>query len=204
MIAHTHTSFTAVAEDALPAFTHSPVSLAFAAMSRALADHLEAERDLQHSGSWDLACTAWLRDAEAVRETLIATLAQVASLPPQRIEDSPLRGMASIIRALVVSGDPYEALQLEALAVEHGPLLRCHDDHPLARRVNLWLETAEEQLRALRALPDYADTIDGDCAEIAPDDMAGSTPSDPAEAFEVPEDIVLRGPDPDDAPALEA
>lgn len=204
MTAHAHTSFTAAAEAALPAFTHSPVSLAFAAMSRALADHIEAERDLQHSGSWDIACTDWLRDAEAVRETLIAALAQVAALPPRRPEDSPLRSMASIIQALVMSGDPYEALQLEALAVEHGPLLLCHDDHPLARRVNLWLETAEEQLRALRALPDYADTIDGDCAEIASDDTAGSAASDPAEAFEVPEDVVLRTPDPDDGPALEA
>lgn len=204
MTAHAHTSFTAVAEDALPAFTHSPVSLAFAAMSRALAEHLEAERDLAHSGSWDIACTDWLRDAEAVRETLITALDQVAALPLQRPEDGPLRGMASIIRALVVSGDPYEALQLEALAVEHGPLLRCHDDHPLARRVNLWLQTAEEQLRALRALPDYADTIDGDCAEIAPDDTAGNSASDPAEAFKVPEDIVLRAPDVDDGPALEA
>lgn len=204
MTAHAHTSFTAAAEAALPAFTHSPVSLAFAAMSRALADHLEAERDLAHSGSWDIACTDWLRDAEAVRATLLTALAQVAALPPQRLEDRPLRNMASIIQALVVSGNPYEAPQLEVLAVEHGPLLRCHDDHPLAHRVNLWLQTAEQQLIALRALPDYADTIDGDCAEISPDDATGSAASEPADAFEVPEDVALRAPDPDDGPALEA
>lgn len=204
MTANAHTSFTAAAEAALPAFTHSPVSLAFAAMSRALADHIEAERDLAYSGSWDIACTDWLRDAEAVRETLITALAQVAALPPQRPEDSPLRGMASIIQALVVSGNPYEALQLEVLAVEHGPLLRCRDDHPLARRVNLWLQTAEEQLIALRALPDYGDTIDGDCAEVVPDDAIGRATSDPAEAIEVPEDVALRAPNLDDGPALEA
>ncbi|WP_405402606.1 hypothetical protein [Paracoccus sp. Ld10] len=186
MTAHANTSFTVTAEAALPAFTHSPVSLAFASMSRALADHIEAERDLIHSGSWDIACDAWLRDAEAVRETLLTALDQITALPVQRVEDKPMRDMASVIRALVVSGNALEALQLEVLAVDHGPLLRCHDDHLLAGRVNLWLQTAEQQLIALRALPDYADTIDGSCTEV------GIEPNDPEDVFEVPEDIDLR------------
>lgn len=189
MTVHANTSFTATAEAALPAFTHSPISVAFAAMSRALADHIEAERDLIHSGSWDLACDAWLRDAEAVRETMLSALAQITALPVQRVEDKPLRNMASVIQALVMSGNALEALQLEALAVDHGPLLRCHDDNPLARRVNLWLQTAEQQLIALRALPDYADMIDGSCTEV------GIEPNDPEDVFEVPEDIDLREPD---------
>lgn len=183
-------SRTAAMEDAQIAFTHSPISRAFSAMTLLLAAHIEAERDLQHSGSWDIACDAWLRDAEAAREALLDVLARVIALPLERPGDHPLRSMARLVHALVVSDNGMEAAQLEALSVDCEALLRCHDDTPLARRVNAYLETAQRQLMALRALPDYAFMIDGSFAEIPPED-GGGAPATP-DFFEIPEDVVFH------------
>lgn len=180
----------AAMEDAQLAFTHSTVSRTFAAMTLLLAAHIEAERDLEHSGSWDIACDAWLRDAEAAREALLDVLAQIVALPLERAEDHPLRSMARLIHALVVSDNGMEAAQLEALSVDCEALLRCHDDTPLARRVNAYLETAQRQLMALRALPDYACMIDGTCSEMPPED-GGGAPAVP-DAFEIPDDILFQ------------
>lgn len=183
-------SRTAAMEDARLAFTHSPISQAFSAMTLLLAALIEAERDLEHSGSWDIACDAWLRDAEAAREALLKNLAQVISLPRKRAEDRPLQGMAMLIRALVVSENAIEAAQLAAFATDSEALLRCHGDTPLARRVDAYLETAQQQLVALRALPDYAFMIDGTCSEVPPEDGSGA-PAVP-EAFEIPDDIAFH------------
>lgn len=180
----------AAMEDAQLAFTHSTVSRAFAAMTLLLAAHIEAERDLEHSGSWDIACDQWLRDAEAAREAVVDVLAQIAALPLERAEDHPLRSMSRLIHALVVSDNGMEAAQLEALSVDCEALLRCHDDTPLARRVNSYLETAQQQLVALRALPDYAFMIDGTCSEVPPED-GGGAPATP-DVFEIPDDILFH------------
>lgn len=183
-------SRTAAVEDAQLAFTHSAVSHAFSAMTLLLAAHIEAERDLEHSGSWDIACDAWLRDAEAAREALLDVLARLIALPLERSEDHPLRSMARLIHALVVSDNGMEAAQLEALSVDCEALLRCHDDTPLARRVNGYLETAQQQLMALRALPDYACVIDGTCSEVPPEDGGGAPAT--RDVFEIPEDILFH------------
>ena len=183
-------SRTAAVEDAQLAFTHSAVSHAFSEMTLLLAAHIEAERDLEHSGSWDIACDQWLRDAEAAREALLDVLARLIALPLERSEDHPLRCMARLIHALVVSDNGMEAAQLEALSVDCEALLRCHDDTPLARRVDAYLETAQQQLVALRALPDYAFMIDGTCTEVPPED-GGGAPAVP-EAFEISDDIAFH------------
>ena len=180
----------AAAKDASCNFTHSPISRAFSAMTLLLAAHIEAERDLEHAGSWDIACDEWLRDAEAAREALVDVLAQIVALPLERSEDHPLHGMARLIHALVLSDNGMEAAQLEALSVDCEVLLRCHDDTPLALRVNGYLETAQQLLVALRALPDYACVIDGTCSEVPPED-GGGAPAVP-EAFEIPDDIAFH------------
>ena len=183
-------SRTAAMEDAPLAFTHSPISHAFSAMTLFLAAHIEAERDLEHAGSWDIACDQWLRDAEAAREALLDMLAQVISLHRERAEDRPLQGMAMLIRAMVVSENAIEAAQLAAFATDSEALLRCPDDTPLARRVDAYLKTAQQQLVALRALPDYAFMIDGTCTEVPPED-GGGAPATP-DVFEIPDDILFH------------
>lgn len=180
----------AAAKDASCNFTHSPISRAFSAMTLLLAAHIEAERDLEHAGSWDIACDEWLRDAEAAREALVDVLAQIVALPLERAEDHPLRSMARLIHALVVSDNGMEAAQLETLSVDCEALLRCHDDTPLAKRVNDHLQTAQQLLVALRALPDYAYMIDGTCSEMPPED-GGGAPAVP-DAFQIPDDIAFH------------
>ena len=51
-----------VLEAFAPGFTHTSVTRRFGVMQRALGAWIEAERDLEHSGSWDPACDHWLRD----------------------------------------------------------------------------------------------------------------------------------------------
>lgn len=186
----TDSSRTAIMEDAQLAFTHSTISRAFGAMTLLLGAHVEAERDLEHSGSWDIACDEWLRDAERARDALLDVLGRVIALPLERAEDHPLRSMARLIHALVVSDNGMEAAQLEALSVDCEALLRCHDDTPLARRVNSHLQTAQQLLVALRALPDYAYMIDGTCSEMPPED-GGGAPAVP-DAFQIPDDIAFH------------
>ena len=63
-----------VLEACVPSFTHTSVTRRFGVMQRALGAWIEAERDLEHSGSWDPACDHWLRDAEAARAAVGAAL----------------------------------------------------------------------------------------------------------------------------------
>lgn len=183
-------SHVTAAKDTSCNFMHSPISRVFSAMTLLLAAHIEAERDLEHAGSWDIACDQWLRDAGAAREALVDVLAQIVALPLERAEDHPLRSMARLIHALVLSANGIEAAQLEALSVDCEALLRCDDDTPLAKRVNSYLETAQQLLVALRALPDYACMIDGTCSEVPPED-GGGAPATP-DAFDIPDDILFH------------
>ena len=64
-----------VLEAFAPGFTHTSVTRRFGVMQRALGAWIEAERDLEHSGSWDPACDHWLRDAEAARAAVRAARA---------------------------------------------------------------------------------------------------------------------------------
>ena len=63
-----------VLEAFAPGFTHTSVTRRFGVMQRSLGAWIEAERDLEHSGSWDPACDHWLRDAEAARAAVGAAL----------------------------------------------------------------------------------------------------------------------------------
>ena len=160
-----------VLEAYVPGFTHSAVTRRFGVMQRALGAWIEAERDLEHSGSWDPACDHWLRDAEAARAAVGAALDALCDTPAERLEDRPLLRIARLTRALVLSEDAGEFAQLYARVATPGPLLRCPGRHPLALRVNLMLAEARRALAQLAALPDHALVVDGNCVEIMPEDV---------------------------------
>ncbi|WP_114350850.1 hypothetical protein [uncultured Paracoccus sp.] len=143
----------------------------FGVMQRALGAWIEAERDLEHSGSWDPACDHWLRDAEAARAAVGAALDALCDTPAERLEDRPLLRIARLTRALVLSEDAGEFAQLYARVATPGALLRCPGRHPLALRVNLMLAEARRALAQLAALPDHALVVDGNCVEIMPEDV---------------------------------
>ena len=146
-----------VLEAFAPGFTHTSVTRRFGVMQRALGAWIEAERDLEHSGSWDPACDHWLRDAEAARAAVGAALDALCDTPAERLEDRPLLRIARLTRALALSEDGAEFAQLYARVAAPGALLRCPGRHPLAQ---------------LAALPDHALVIDGNCVEIMPEDVA--------------------------------
>ena len=152
-------------------FTHSAVTRRFGVMQRALGAWIEAERDLEHSGSWDPACDHWLRDAEAARAAVGAALDALCDTPAERLEDRPLLRIALLTRALALSEDGVEFAQLYARVATPGALLRCPGRHPLALRVNQMLAEARRALAQLAALPDHAMVIDGNCVEITPADV---------------------------------
>ena len=160
-----------VLEAYVPGFTHSAVTRRFGVMQRALGAWIEAERDLEHSGSWDPACDHWLRDAEAARAAVGAALDALCDTPAERLEDRPLLRIARLTRALVLSEDAGEFAQLYARFATPGALLRCPGRHPLALRVNLMLAEARRALAQLAALPDHALVVDGNCVEIMPEDV---------------------------------
>ncbi|MTH63362.1 hypothetical protein [Paracoccus shanxieyensis] len=160
-----------VLEAFAPGFTHTSVTRRFGVMQRALGAWIEAERDLEHSGSWDPACDHWLRDAEAARAAVGAALDALCDTPAERLEDRPLLRIARITRALSLSEDGAEFAQLYARVAAPGALLRCPGRHPLARRVNLMLAEARRALAELAALPDHAVVIEGECVEMMPGDV---------------------------------
>lgn len=161
-----------VLEAFAPGFTHTSVTRRFGVMQRALGAWIEAERDLEHSGSWDPACDHWLRDAEAARAAVGAALDALCDTPAERLEDRPLLRIARLTRALALSEDGAEFAQLYARVTAPGALLRCPGRHPLALRVNLMLSEARRALAQLAALPDHAQIIEGNCVEIVPEDLA--------------------------------
>lgn len=160
-----------VLEACVPSFTHTSVTRRFGVMQRALGAWIEAERDLEHSGSWDPACDHWLHDAEAARAAVGAALDALCDTPAERLEDRPLLRIARITRALALSEDGAEFAQVYARVATPGALLRCPGRHPLALRVNLMLAEARRALAQLAALPDHALVIDGNCVEIMPEDV---------------------------------
>ena len=114
-----------VLEAFAPGFTHTSVTRRFGVMQRALGAWIEAERDLEHSGSWDPACDHWLRDAEAARAAVGAALDALCDTPAERLEDRPLLRIARITRALALSEDGAEFARLYARVTAPGavPLL---------------------------------------------------------------------------------
>lgn len=154
-----------------PGFTQTSVTRRFGAMQRPLGLWIEAERDLEHSGSWDPACDHWLRDAEAARAAVGAALDALCDTPAERLEDRPLLRIARLTRALVLSEDGAEFAQLYARVAAPGALLRCPERHPLATRVNLMLAEARRALAQLAALPDHAMVVEGECVEIMHEDV---------------------------------
>ena len=163
-----------VLEARAPGFTHTSVTRRFGVMQRALGAWIEAERDLEHSGSWDPACDHWLRDAEAARAAVGAALDALCDTLAERLEDRPLLRIARLTRALALSEDGAECTQLYARVAAPGALLRCPGRHPLARRVNLMLAEARRALAELAALPDHAVVIEGACVEMMPEDVPGT------------------------------
>lgn len=158
-------------EPPLRGFTHTQTTQRFAAMQSALHTYIEAERDLEHSGSWDIACDHWLRDAEVARSEVCAALDLVCGCEVTRPEDRPLRRIAHAVRRLILSDDGDEFARVMQQVINVEPLLYCPVTVPVARRINQMLAETRRQVQALAALPDYGVTLGGEYEELGETDL---------------------------------
>jgi len=156
--------------EAAPSFRPSPVTVLFGDMVRNLSAYIEAERDLEHCSGWDLACDAWIRDAERARNRVLDSLAQLDAMPPERHEDQPLKRLGKMAQLLIESDTPKTFRDTLALQAYFPALFRCADTSPIGRRTNQMIAAFQPHLNALSALPDFMETIEADHAEINRDD----------------------------------
>ncbi|WP_018000618.1 hypothetical protein [Paracoccus sp. N5] len=155
--------------EANSAFTHTPITIGFTTLMRDLADYIEAERDLEHCGSWDPACDAWIRDAERARARVLDAITALRAAPTRRREDLPLRRCAGLAQMLIESDSPEQFQTLLALPDRFPHAFRCAGNGPVARRVDLMVASFRQHLNALARLPDFAGMIEADYVVIEPD-----------------------------------
>ncbi|RQP04064.1 MAG: hypothetical protein D1H97_19945 [Paracoccus sp. BP8] len=155
--------------EANSAFTHTPITIGFTTLMRDLADYIEAERDLEHCGSWDPACDAWIRDAERARARVLDAITALRAAPTRRREDLPLRRYAGLAQMLIESDSPEQVQTLLALPDRFPHAFRCAGNGPVARRVDLMVASFRQHLNTLARLPDFAGMIEADYVVIEPD-----------------------------------
>ncbi|KRW98008.1 hypothetical protein [Paracoccus sp. MKU1] len=155
--------------EANSAFTHTPITIGFTTLMRDLADYIEAERDLEHCGSWDPACDAWIRDAERARVRVLDGITALRAAPTRRREDLPLRRYADLAQMLIESDSPEQVRDILALPGRFPDFFRCAGDGPVARRVDLMVAGFQQHLNALARLPDFTGMVEADHLAIEPD-----------------------------------
>lgn len=136
---------------------------------RNLANYIEAERDLEHCGSWDPACDAWIRAAERARVQVLDGITALRAAPTCRREDLPLRRYAGVAQMLIESDRPEQVRDILALPDRFPHLFRCASDSPVARRIDLMVSAFQQHLHALATLEDVADMVEADCFVVEPD-----------------------------------
>ncbi|WP_128255388.1 hypothetical protein [Falsirhodobacter deserti] len=155
--------------EAAPSFRPSPVTVLFGAMMRNLSAYVEAERDLEHCGSWDPACDMWIRDAEHARTHVLDAIASLRGAPIRRAEDLPLRRCAAVAQMVIESDSPRHVRDILLLPDRFPHAFRCASNGPVARRVDLMVASFQHHLHALGALADIMDTVEADCCTTEPD-----------------------------------
>lgn len=155
--------------EANSAFTHTPITIQFAAVMRDLSAYIEAERDLEHCGSWDPACDAWIRDAERARARVLDGIVGLRGTLVCRREDLPLRRCADLARMLIESDSPEQFQTLLALPDRFPHAFRCAGTDLVARRVNQMVAGFQQHLNALATLEDVTGMIAADHLAIEPD-----------------------------------
>jgi len=163
------TTFARLPKGAL-SFHLTPVMQEFRKVTCNFGAYIEAERDLEHCGSWDPACDAWIRDTERARNRVLDGLAKLCSTPLERHEDQPLKRLGKMAQLLIESDTPKTFRDTLALQAYFPALFRCADTSPIGRRTNQMIAAFQPHLNALSALPDFMETIEADHAEINRDD----------------------------------
>lgn len=149
----------------------TPVSTAFSRLLVALAQHAEAERDIEDVDIWNPAFHAWLTDAEEAFTLVTTLITEIGNAEPIQATDLPLQRMASYVDAMIGSEEPGTFRRLHLAVPRFLKAVRCTDDSASARRVNHMLLSAGLRLDELAGLISYEDPLPEDA-----DDAGGELP----------------------------
>lgn len=136
-------------------FTHTPISIAFAALLDALSRHAIAERDIEGVDIWDIAFRDWLTEAEVVFTEMTTLLSRIRNTDLVRAEDLPPQRLAVVIDAMIGSEEPGTFQRLHAWLP--AALFHCPGVSPAARQARQMLAMARDRIDALARLESYAD-----------------------------------------------
>lgn len=161
MADNTHSMFIN-AHEAAGGYYPTPVSTAFSQLLVALAQHAEAERDIEDVDTWDPAFRAWLTDAEDAFTRVSTLITAIGNAEPIHATDVPLQRMASYVDAMIGSEEPGTFRRLHVLMPRVQAAIHCTEGSASARRVNHMLLTAGLRMDELAGLLSYEDLLPED------------------------------------------
>lgn len=139
-------------------YTPSTISTAFSALLGALAQHVEAERDIEDVDIWNPAFRNWLTDAEEAHAKVARLLSDIRKMEILRAEDKPLMRMAMLLDHMACSEEPDAFWTFRPLLMQFDELFRCAGENPVAARVNRMLISARNRIDEMATLDLYAPT----------------------------------------------
>ncbi|KIC31487.1 MULTISPECIES: hypothetical protein [Leisingera] len=116
----------------------------FGALTKAVDEALNLERDLSHSLAWDPACTNFQEAAEAKWQDCLKLSGDILTAQVVRASDLPLQRMSMLLHFLIESTGPEEALRFQQLFHENQELFTVEDGDCQAL-----LQTGARQMNAL-------------------------------------------------------
>ena len=103
------------------------ITRTFGALTKAVDEALELERDLSHALSWDPASTGIQEAAEAKWQDCLSLSGEIFTAPPVSASDKPLQRMGMLLHFLIESESLDEALRFQQLMHEHRDLFTTDD-----------------------------------------------------------------------------
>ncbi|OYU37584.1 MAG: hypothetical protein CFE33_19875, partial [Pseudorhodobacter sp. PARRP1] len=143
--------------EAVAAFQHTPISQCFIAVLQDLSAYIEAERDLEHAGAFDLAFDGWFVDAERAREQVLGDLCDLQRAGVSRREDLPLKRIGVLTRLLIESDTPTRFAQLFSSMQQRADLFSCPGQGLIPSRINLMIDATRLRLNDLARLSEHID-----------------------------------------------
>jgi hypothetical protein len=144
----------------------TPIASAFCTLLPALAQHIEAEREIEHVDIWNTAFRSWLTDAEHAFTEVTTQLSVIMATDLACIEDKPLKRMVMLIDALVGSEEPDTFQHLYGLLPKFQHLFYCSGKGPAVRHRNLMLKVALEHIDTMATLLTYDSAANGGSDEM--------------------------------------
>ncbi|MCJ8139945.1 hypothetical protein [Falsirhodobacter halotolerans] len=165
MATDTPTTRPGAVEDA--PFAPTDVTRAFARFLTHLATFVEAERDVEVMMTSDPAFDGSLRRSELALEDTMMLARQSFEAELTRHADRPLRYTAMLLHRALGSETRAEFEGLRGLVDSYRPMFRASGSGPIARRVNVMVDTALRRLDEVSQLRMIAEM----CDDPHPDDL---------------------------------